>query len=50
MSPLNSGMHVMITSKYVMANRDNVVKRAGRREENYDERKRENYRTVMLFH
>jgi hypothetical protein len=43
-------MHVMITSKYVMANRDDVMKRAGRRKENYDERKRENYGAVMLFH
>ena len=35
-------MHVMITAKYVMTNRDNVVKRTGRGEENDDERKREN--------
>ena len=43
-------MHVMITAKYVMADWDNVVKRAGRGEENYDERKRENDCAVMRLH
>jgi hypothetical protein len=43
-------MHVMIAAKYVMADWDNVVKRAGRGEENYDERKRENDCAVVLLH
>jgi hypothetical protein len=33
-------MHVMITAEYVMANRNDVVKRACRGKENNDERKR----------
>lgn len=40
----------MITSEYVMTNRDYVVKRTGRREENNNKRERENYRAVVLLH
>jgi hypothetical protein len=43
-------MHVMIAAKYVMANRDYVVKRTGRCEENHDKRKRENNCAVVLLH
>jgi hypothetical protein len=43
-------MQLMITSKYEMANRDDVVKRAGRCKENHDKRERVNNHTVMSLH
>jgi len=46
------GCHVqmMIAAKYVMTNRNNVVERAGRGEENNDKGKRENNPAVVFFH
>jgi hypothetical protein len=41
---------MMIAAEYVMTYRNDVVKRAGRRKENYDKSKRENDRSVVFLH
>jgi len=44
---LNRSVHAMITAEQVVANWNDVMERAGRREENHDKCQRKNNRTMV---
>jgi hypothetical protein len=44
---LSRSVHAMITAEQVVANWNNIMKRAGRREEDHDKCQRKNNRTMV---